>query len=95
MLNHRRMSTLNKDIVLHTLRGYTEANEIAANERAATLAQMTRRESWAIFNTLYVAWKQTGQQAGGNWEALAEQHLAEAIALRQAFETIAPRKGLL
>jgi hypothetical protein len=88
------MSTLNKDIVLQTLRGYSEANEIASRERAATLARMTRREGWAVFNALYDAWKQTGQQAGGAWEALAERWLAEAIALRQAFETIARRKGL-
>lgn len=95
MLYNRRMSTLNKDIVLQTLRGYTEANEIAATERAAALAQMTRQESWAICEALYDAWKRTGQQAGGDWEALAEQRLEEAIALRKAFETAARRKGLL
>jgi hypothetical protein len=89
------MSTLNKDSLLQTLRGYAEANEIASSERAATLAQITRRESWAAFGALYDAWKRTGQQAGGNWEALAEQRLAEAIALRKAFETVARRKGLL
>lgn len=89
------MSTLNKDILLQTLRGYTEANEIAAIERAATLAQMTRHESWAIFDALYTTWKRTGYRAGGDWDALAEQRLAEAIALRTAFEAIARRKGLL
>ena len=89
------MSILNKDIVQQTLRGYAEANEIASAERAAALAQLTRQESWATFDALYDAWKRTGQQAGGNWEALAKQRLAEAVALRKAFETFARRRGLL
>jgi hypothetical protein len=89
------MPTLNKDIVLQTLHGYAEANEIAASERAAALAQISRSESWAVFNALYDAWKQTGQQAGGDWDALAEQRLADHVALRSAFETIARRQGLL
>ena len=89
------MSILNKDVVHQTLRGYAEANEIASAERAAALAQLTRQESWATFDALYTAWKRTGQRAGGDWEALAEQRLAEAIALRKAFETFARRRGLL
>jgi hypothetical protein len=89
VLYNMSMSTLNKDIVLQSLRGYAEANGIASSERAATLAQMTRAESWAIFNTLYNTWKRTGRQAGGDWEALAEQRLAEDIALRKAFEMAA------
>jgi hypothetical protein len=89
------MSILNKDVVQQTLRGYAEANEIASAERAAALAQLTRQESWAAFDALYIAWKRTGQRAGGDWEALAERRLAEAVALRRAFELIARRKGLL
>jgi hypothetical protein len=89
------MSTLNKEIVQQTLRGYAEANEIASAERAEALAQLTRQASWATFDALYDAWKRTGQRAGGDWEALAEQRLAEAVALRRAFEVIARRKGLL
>jgi hypothetical protein len=89
------MSALNKDLLHQTLRGYAEVNEIISAERAAALANMTRVESWAIFEALYETWKRTGQQAGGDWEALAEQRLADAIALRRAFETIARRKGLL
>jgi len=89
------MSILNKDIVQQTLRGYAEANEIASTERAVALAQLTRQESWATFAALYDVWKRTGQQAGGDWETLAEQRLAEAVALRRAFETVARRKGLL
>ena len=89
------MSILNKDLVFQTLRGYAEINEIASTERAAALAKMTRRESWATFGALYDTWKRTGQQAGGNWDALAEQRLVEAIALRKAFETFARRRGLL
>ena len=95
MLYNISMSTLNKDLVRQTLRGYAEVNEIASAERAAALAQITRRENWAIFNILYDTWKRTGQRADGNWEALAEQRLAEAIALRQAFETVARQRGLL
>ncbi len=89
------MSILNKDVVQQTLRGYAEAHEIAPAERAAALAQLTRHESWATFDALYTAWKRTGQRAGGDWEALAEQRLAEAIALRKAFETFARRRGWL
>ncbi len=89
------MSLLNKDIVYQTVRGYAEVNEIASAERAAALAHMTRREGWEIFDALYDAWKRTGQQAGGDWEALAEKRLAEAVALRHAFELAAKRKGLL
>jgi hypothetical protein len=57
--------------------------------------RLTRQESWAIFDALYEAWKRTGQRAGGDWKALAEQRIAEAIALREAFETFARRRGLL
>jgi hypothetical protein len=89
------VSTLNKDVVQQTWRGYAEANEIASAERAAALAQLTRQESWATFDALYAAWQRTGQQAGGDWEALAEQRIAEAIALREAFETFARRRGSL
>ncbi len=89
------MSTVSKDVLQQTLRGYAEANEITSAERAAALAQVTRQESWATFDALYDAWKRTGQQAGGDWEALAEQRLAEAVAVRRAFQTVARRKGLL
>ena len=95
MLYNTSMSVLNRDIVQQALRGYAEANEIASAERAAALAQLTRQESWAAFDALYDAWKRTGQRAGGDWEALAKQRLAEAIAVRRAFEMIARRKGLL
>ena len=95
LLYNRRMSILNKDLVLQTLRGYMEANEIASHERAAALAHVTRRENWAAYNALYDTWKRTGQRAGGDWEALAEQRLAEAVALREAFEKFAQRKGLI
>ena len=89
------MTALSKDLLRQTLRGYAEINEITSAERAAVLAQMTRSESWAIFDALYETWKRTGQRAGGEWEALAEQRLADEIALRRTFEEIARRKGLL
>ncbi len=95
MLYNMSMSTLNKDILLQTLRGYTEANEIASVERAAALAQMSRHESWEIFDALYTTWQRTGYRAGGDWDALAEQRLADDVALRRAFETFARRRGLL
>ena len=95
MLYNSNMAILNKDVVQQTLRGYAEVNEIAFAERAEALAQMTHRDSWAIFDALYDAWKRTGQQAGGDWEVLAAQRLADTFALREAFEQFAKRKGLL
>ena len=89
------MATLSKDLLNQTLRGYAEVNQITSAERAAALEQVTRGENWAMFDALYEAWKRTGQQAGGDWEALAKQRLADAIALRRTFELIARHKGLL
>ncbi len=89
------MPTLDRDVLLRTLRGYAEVNEITEKERRAALAKITRAESWAIFDALYETWRRTGKQAGGDWEALAEQRLADHIALRLKFETVARHKGLI
>ncbi len=87
------MSTLNKDLLQQTLRGYAEVNEITAAERQAALENMTSAESWAIFDVLYTTWKRLGQKAGGDWDALEEQRLADMIEYRQKFEMFAKRKG--
>ncbi len=89
------MSTIDRDVLLQTLRGFAEVNQITAAERRASLEKMTRAKSWATFNALYEAWQQTGKQAGGDWEALDEQRLADHIALRLKFETVARHKGLI
>lgn len=89
------MSTIDRDILLQTLRGFAEVNKIAAAERRAALEKMTRAESWATFNALYEAWPHMGKQAGGDWEALAAQRLADHISLRQKFEAVARHKGLI
>ena len=88
------MTTLDKEILEQTLRGYAEVNAITAEEGAAALARLTSAESWAAFEALYKTWKRTGQTAGGDWAALAEQRLADAVALRTACEAFARRKGL-
>lgn len=89
------MAAVNKDLLQQTLRGYAEVNEITAMERAASLARITREENWAAFQALYEAWKRTGQKAGGDWAALSEQRVADAIAVRRVFELLARHKGLL
>lgn len=89
------MPKLDKEILLKTLRGYAEVNKITEAELRKSLPNVTRVESWATFEALYEFWERTGQQAGGDWEALAKQKLAEQIALRQAFEKAARAKGLI
>ena len=88
-------SLIDRDILLQTLRGYAEVNEITDAERRASLANLTSAESWAAFAALYDAWRHTGQKAGGDWAALVEQRLAETMALRKSFERLARRKGLI
>jgi len=86
---------INRDILLQTLRGYSEVNRITEAERQAHLAHLTSTEAWAEFKSLYAIWLQTGRQAGGDWAALSERKLEEALVLRKAFATLAQRKGLI
>jgi hypothetical protein len=88
-------SRLDREILLKTLKGYAEVNAITEAEHRARLAKMTSAESWAIFAALYETWERLGQQAGGDWEALAHRRLEEAVALRKAFERLARHKGLI
>lgn len=86
---------IDRDILLQTLAGYAEVNRIAEEERRARLKQMTDAEARGIFECLYETWKQTGKQAGGDWEALARLRLEPKIAVRRAFEALARHKGLI
>ena len=95
MLYNDRMTTLNRRLVEQTLRGYAEVNDFTANERERALRDTTRAENWTLFKEIYETWLRTGSQAGGDWAAVEQQRLAEEIALRQAFERYARRKGLL
>ena len=88
-------SRIDRDLVLKTLRGYAEVNAITDAERRARLEKMTSERSWTAFESLYQSWRRTGQQAGGDWEALAQRRLEESIALRRAFEALARSKGLI
>ncbi|MEK7278181.1 MAG: hypothetical protein AAB427_12595, partial [Chloroflexota bacterium] len=75
--------------------GYAEVNKITAAERDARMKTMTDAEAMRIFVSLYETWKQTGKQAGGNWDALARWKLEQKIQIRKAFETFARAKGLI
>ncbi|MBI3359671.1 MAG: hypothetical protein HY023_00995 [Chloroflexi bacterium] len=86
---------LDRDILLQTLAGYAEVNKITEATRRAQLKTMTDAEAREIFASLYETWKRTGQQAGGNWEAIARRKLEHKIGMRQAFEALARRKGLI
>ncbi len=88
-------SKLDRVTVLQTLRGYAIVNKITEAERRARLQTMTDAEARAIFVALYVTWKKTGRQAGGDWEALARQKMEYHLQLRRAFETLARHKGWL
>lgn len=88
-------SKLDHAIVLQTLSGYAVVNQITETERRTRLQTMTDAEARTIFAALYVTWKKTGRQAGGNWEALARQKLEYHLQLRRAFETLARHKGWL
>jgi len=88
-------SSIDRDILFQTLRGYAEVNAITEAERRERLARISSAENWEIFDALYETWEITGKRAGGNWEAIARQRLADAIALRRAFEVVARRKGLI
>lgn len=95
LLYNGSMTTLNRQLVEQTLRGYAEVNDFTANERDRALRDTTRAENWAMFEEIYETWLNTGSQAGGDWTAVEQQRLAEEIALRQAFERYARGKGLL
>jgi hypothetical protein len=88
-------SSIDRDILFQTLRGYAEVNAITEAERRERLARISSAENWEIFDALYETWEITGKRAGGNWKAIARQRLADAIALRRAFEVVARRKGLI
>ena len=92
---YRAKSKLDRDILLQTLAGYAEVNRITAAESAARMKTMTDAEAMRIFVSLYETWKQTGKQAGGNWDALARWKLEQKIQIRKAFETFARAKGLI
>jgi hypothetical protein len=88
-------SKLNREVLLQTLAGYREVHRITEAERSARLQALTDTEAREMFNALYMDWKRSGQRAGGDWEALAREKLEHKIKVRQAFEALARRKGLI
>lgn len=86
---------LDPEIVRQTMAGFAEVNKITEAERKARLKSMTDAEAWGIFASLYDMWKRTGADAGGDWNALAEYRLAHHLRVRDAFEALARRKGLI
>ncbi len=88
-------SKLDREITLQTIKGYAIVNQITEAERRARLKTMTDAEALEIFASLYDTWKRTGKQAGGDWEALTRRRLEHKIRVRQAFEALARRKGLI
>ncbi len=89
------VSKLDRDIVLQTLAGYAEVNRITEAERRARLKSMTDTQAREIFSALYETWKRSGKQAGGEWGALARLKVEHKIKVRQAFEALARRRGLI
>ena len=55
MLYNGGMTTLNRQLVEQTLRGYAEVNDFTANERERALRDTNRTENWALFREIYEA----------------------------------------
>jgi hypothetical protein len=72
LIYNKIMATLNREILLQTLRGYAAVNRTTKTERRAHLKGQTMQESLAVFTKLFEAWACTGKLAGGNQEALAQ-----------------------
>jgi hypothetical protein len=89
------MARLDREIVLQTLRGYTEANRITQAERRSRLIHQSSQESLAIFTELYKAWEQTGQMSSGDRKKISKSRLDAHICLREAFHTLAKYQGHL
>lgn len=87
------ISSLNRELLLQTLRGYEEVNRITEAERRAHLPKLTVQESLAIFASLYDAWYHTGRLAGGNLALLEQQQRNQLVQLRRTFARLATRQG--
>lgn len=86
---------LDRDLVRKTMAGYAEVNRITDAERRARLATITDEEAWREYAELYRTWTMMGQRADGSWEEIEADRLAEKIALRTAFTSLAKALGLL
>ena len=84
---------LHREIILQTLSGYAEVNQIVENERCARLRTRTDHESLAIFAELYGTWECTAKI--GQWERLTQRRIQDHVLLRAAFETAARKGGNL
>ena len=81
----RTTRELDPEIVRQTMRGYAEVNRITDAERRARLETITVEESLRQFSDLYETWNQTGAEAGGDIEALAQLRLEHHLVVRRAF----------
>jgi len=82
---YKKMATLDREILLQTLRGYAAVNRITQSERRSRWKEQTVQESLAVFTKLFEDWACTGKLVGGNQEALARQRLQAHLRVRQAF----------
>ena len=95
LIYYKMMATLDREILLQTLRGYAAVNRITQNERRSRCKEQTTQESLEVFTKLFEAWACTGKLAGGNQEALAQQRLNAHLWVRQAFEVLAKKEGYI
>lgn len=83
----------NKEILLQTLKGYSETNRITAQERYTRLRTRTTEENLKIFITLYRTWEQSGKKVGGNDFLLAKRRVNDHIHLRSLLKIAAEKRG--
>jgi hypothetical protein len=75
LIYYKMMATLDREILLQTLRCYASVNRITQSERRSRWKEQMTQESLEVFTKLFEAWACTGKLAGGNQEALAQQRL--------------------
>lgn len=89
------MTSLNRQLVLQTLRGYTEVERIVDVERRKRLQSQSIAESLAEFKVLYETWVKLGRDAGGVFTEIAQNRLQANLERRAIFEQLANHKGHL
>ena len=95
LIYYKMMATLDREILLQTLRGYAAVNRITQNERRSRCKEQTTQESLEVFTRLFETWVCSGKQAGGDQEALAQQRLHAHLRVRRAFEVLAKKEGYI
>ena len=95
LIYYKIMATLDREILLQTLRGYAAVNCITQSERRSRWKEQTTQESLEVYTRLFETWVCTGKQAGGDQEALAQKRLQAHLRVRQAFEVLAKKQGYI